>query len=327
MNRFWLIGIPAATVVLAAFLLFFGHAKQANVNSPLVISTPAQQNDPATEAEQVRVAQLQEELTSARVEAARNERKAQALATNRVQATNATASSNPLKDPELRATMEKQQLQAMDRKIKQLVNAKLIARLQLAPEQASKLRELLREKQRPATDFMTALMAGDFEESQIPEAGARVQQQIKDADAQIKALLGAEGYAYLDSEEKTDVERHQLRDMKSQFADGGHPLRPEQIEPLLAAMYDERQNFKFSVNFHEPASFDYTHFTDIFSEQNLERFYTESQQLNARIVTRVQGILDPEQVVEFERAIQERLERGHATVRMTQTLFPIKKRP
>ena len=212
-------------------------------------------------------------------------------------------------------------------KIKQLVNAKLIARLQLAPEQASQLRELLREKQRPATDFMTALMAGDFEESQIPEAGARVQQQIKDADAQIKALLGAEGYAYLDSEEKTDVERHQLRDMKSQFADGGHPLRPEQIEPLLAAMYDERQNFKFSVNFHEPASFDYTHFTDIFSEQNLERFYTESQQLNARIVTRVQGVLDPEQVVEFERAIQERLERGHATVRMTQTLFPIKKRP
>src|SRR5436190_13765978 len=175
MNRFWLIGVPVATVVLAAYLLFFGMPSRTVV-TPATSSPSAQGGEVAANAESERSAQLQQQLVAARVEAARNEQKAHALeaalVTNRITATNASASTaNPLKDPEMRRNMEKQQLQALDRRIKQLVNADLISKLKLTPEQATQLRDLLRQKQKPAMALMIGLMAGELDESQVSAAG------------------------------------------------------------------------------------------------------------------------------------------------------------
>jgi hypothetical protein len=328
MSRTVLIVVPSVVALLIGFLFFFGQSHQQTdlIAPPAAIQT----GQAAVAAEHERAAMLERQLTDARIEAAESEQKARALAaklaTNRMKSAGGSP-VNPLKDPELRQAMEKQQLQALERKIKQLVNAKLIDKLNLSPEQANELRDILRQKQAPAMKLMTALMAGELDEAQIAEMGGRAQQEIKDADAQMKTLLGPEGYSYLDYQEKSEGERHQLRELKSQFADAGHPLRPQQSDSLLAAMYDERHNFKFQIDFHDPTSFDLTRFPDYYTDENLDRFYSEMQQLNSRIVAKAESILDPEQLSEFQRALQEKLERGRATVRMTQSVFPMKKRP
>ena len=329
MNRLFLIGVPLVTAILAVYWLFFGTPVRTTLKAMAPPQT-SQGSESLVNAESERSAQLEQELVKAHVESARTEQKARALeaalATNRMVGTNASATPpNPLKDPKMRQTMQKQQLQALDRQIKQLVNADLISKLRLTPDQASQLRDLLRQKQKPAMALMIGLMAGELDDGQASEAGASVNKTIAEADEQIRALLGPEAFSYFDQQEKLDVERGNLREVKKEFDNGGHPLRAEQQEQLLAAMFDERQNFKFHLDFHEPSRFDYTRFPDYFSEENLERFYSEMQDLNARILARVEPLLDPDQRADFEHVLQEHLERGRATVRMTQALFPIKK--
>ena len=329
MNRFWLIGVPLLTVALAVNL-FFLLRKPVCVCVYPATALPSTQSDSEAKAEQARSAQLEQELIKTRVESVSHEQKAHALeaalATNPIIATNVSAPANPLKDPETRRNMEKQQMQALDRKIRGLVNAELISKLNLSPEQADQLRNLLRQKQKPAVALWMALMAGDLDDAQSAEAGRHVNETIADADAQIRALLGPDGFAYFDRQEKMDDERKQVQQVKKDCENAGHSLRPEQQEQLLDAMFDERQKFKFTVDFNDTDHLDYTRFQDHFSEENLERYYSERQELNARIVARVEPLLDSDQRADFEHFLQEHLERGHATVRMTQALFPIKRK-
>jgi hypothetical protein len=90
-------------------------------------------------------------------------------------------------------------------------------------------------------------------------------------------------------------------------------------------MYDERRKFKFSIDYDDPTAFDFSRIQDYFNEENMNRYFSEMEQLNQQTMARAQSILSPEQLLEFERLQQEHLERGKTTVRMTQSLFPTKK--
>src|SRR5258706_2594193 len=155
--------------------------------------------------------------------------------------------------------------------------------------------------------------------------GLRAKQERTAADADIRNLLGKDGYDYFDRYERSDAERGRVRGFRSQFADAGQPLSSDQEQQLIAAMYEERQKFRFSIDYDDPGSFDYTHLDEYFSEENMNRFFAEREQLNEQTLARAQTILAPDQLPEFERLLREHLERGKTTVRMTQALFPIRK--
>ncbi len=225
----------------------------------------------------------------------------------------------------MRKMMEKQQLQGLERNIKRLVNADLQARLNLDPDQAAQLRDLLKRKQLPAMEMLMASMSGELDQERATAMGARANQERNAADMGIRNLLGKEGYEYFDWHERSDPERERVRSFRSEFADAGEPLTKDQEEQLALTMYQERQNFKFAVDFEDPGAFDLTCFQDYFSEENLNRFFAEREQLNQQMLARVQTILTPEQLQEFGRLQQEHLEKGKNTVRMTQALFPMKK--
>jgi hypothetical protein len=299
------------------------HAAMAQLQQDLLA------RETAAEAERNRAAALERELSQARDEAAHQKARAlsAAMSTNRAPAANSASSpaANPLQDPAMRKMMEKEQLQGMERRIKQLVNADLQARLNLSPERAAELRALLKRKQTPAVELLMGVMSGDLDRDQAIALGAHMKQEKAAADTEIRNILGPEGYEYFDWHERSESERGRVHGYQSQFADAGQSLTAEQEQQLAAAMYDERRKFKFSIDYDDPTAFDFARIQDYFNEENMNRYFSEMEQLNQQTMARAQSILSPEQLLEFERLQQEHLERGKTTVRMTQSLFPTKK--
>jgi hypothetical protein len=199
-------------------------------------------------------------------------------------------------------------------------------KLKLEDQPARELRELLKKKQQPAIELMLALMSGELDQGEAASRGEEAKRQRAAADAQIKDLLTKDQYDYLDWYERSDTERSRVREFRSQFSDAGQPLSQEQEQQLALAMFDERQKFQFTIDYHDPSAFDYSRLDEYFNEANMNRFFEEMEQLNDKTLTRVQSILGPDQLSEFQRLQQEHLEKGKTTVRMTQALFPIRKR-
>jgi hypothetical protein len=330
MRRGIIVACLAVGVIAWIFLVQRGR-NRGEVEAKARLEQELERKRADLEAEQNRTGALESQLNQTRIDAAENERKARALAaalaTNRPSASNAVAAStgNPLQDPAMRRMLLKQQVQNLNRNIKRLVNPEMQSKLKLDSDQAAMLRALLRRKGGPAIDLLMGVMSGELDPEQAGAMGQHVKEERAAADAEIKKLLGAEGYEYFDSYERSDPERERVCGFRSQFADEGHPLTAEQEQQLASAMFEERQKFKFTIDYNDPMALDFTRTQEFFNEENMNRFFVEMEQLNEQTLSRVQPLLGPEQFAEFERLQQEHLERGRETVRMTQGLFPMKK--
>ena len=319
-------------IALVAAIVFWGRKYPVENRRSPELQHEFERKAAAFEAEENRVNALEKQLHQARTDVLESDRKTRALAatlaTNSVSPTNgggARPGSNPLQDPAMHRMTLQQQVQNMEKNIKRLVSPELQSKLNLNSEKSAQLRELLKRKGRPAVELLMSVMSGELDLDQAAIKGEQVKQERVAADAEIRELLGQEGYQYLDFRERSDPEREQVRSYQFQFADGGHALSKDQEEQLTMAMYDERQRFKFNIDYNDPTALDFSRIQDFFDEENINRFFVEMEELNQKVLARIQSLLTPEQIAVFEQFQQEHLERGRTTVRMTQSLFPTKK--
>jgi hypothetical protein len=217
--------------------------------------------------------------------------------------------------------MKKQQMENVERQAGKVVNAEFIRQLGLNSDQATYLKELLKKKYGPGADITMEMMAGELGDAQMAELGRQFKQQMAEADSQIKAFLGEDAYKHFEWQEKSQEERSRVKDLQKKLADLGQPLAPEQEAALLAAMVEERQKFKFKVDYSDPRNYDYEHLHEFFGEENLEHYYRDMLQLNEQISQRAQAFLTPEQSNHFKTMQQDQLEKGKVVVRMTNALF------
>jgi hypothetical protein len=242
-----------------------------------------------------------------------------------------TNTENPattlFRDPAMRSGMKKEHARAMERTVRQIVTSNLLEQLNLTPEQASMFRELVKKKHAGDTDLTMALMtSGELSNAQLAQIGHAARDQREKADAEIRAFLGERGYELYAWQEDSQSERSQLKEVRSKIAETGASLTAEQEDALLHAMYEERSATQFTHDFHNPHNFDMDRLPEIFSEESLDRFITEMEQMNNRIILRAQAILDPQQSGEFAQAIRDHFEQSRMTVKMTATLFPVRPR-
>ena len=228
------------------------------------------------------------------------------------------------RDPEMRAAMRREHLNGMNQRVRSIVDSNLTASLNLTPEQATALEELVRKKHTPSVDFLMALMSSDGDE--LPGIARAAQREWSLADAEIRSTLGEQGYATFKSYEDSLTEREQLSRLRRDFEKNGLTLSPELEASLLQAMVEERQKFSFTYNFHDQMNFDMDRLPEIFAEENLNRFMDETEQLNERIIARAQGFLGVQESAEFAQAIRNQFERSKMTVKMTAALFPVGRR-
>jgi hypothetical protein len=156
--------------------------------------------------------------------------------------------------------------------------------------------------------------------------GRETKQRILDADASLRQLLGADGFNALTRQERSLEDHERVKRIREELAAAEQPLTRAQQDSLIDAMGAERQGFSFRVDYSDPSTVDFEHIRDVFSEANLQTYFEDLTQLNARIIQRAALFLSAAQLEQLKASQQEQLEQARLTVKMTTELFN-KRRP
>jgi hypothetical protein len=324
-----LIGILLATTLLFGGMSIYQGQQTSRAEARVAALRRQIRDLDATMAqEKKRVASLKDQLQQSQADAAANA--SQTIPS--VQATTgqpqASVSSNAkadnllsemFKKPELKEMIKTQQKTVFSTMIDKNY-AKLIADLQLTPEQATALRDLVMKKTLVDIDTGMSVMSGDMDTAKREEL---MQQAKTDKDAingQIKQLLGDDNYTQFQAYEKTQPERMTISTFKDQLASGPNALTSDQEEQLIQAMSAERTNFKFTTDLSDKSKFT-GDFASMFTEDKINQFQQELGQLDQHYVTRAQSILTPDQAAAFDKFLASQRQMQQLGMQMAAKMF------
>ncbi len=118
--------------------------------------------------------------------------------------------------------------------------------------------------------------------------------------------------------EKTYNERSQIVGPMG-FSDqltGSMELTSDQTEQLVQAMSDERQQYKFTVDYSDPGKYSGDMAT-LYSAENISQYQKELEQLHQLYLARAQTILTPDQQTVFQKYLSNRLAVQNMGLKMT----------
>lgn len=134
-----------------------------------------------------------------------------------------------LNNPEFTRAMALQQKAALDGRY-----ADLFRRLKLAPDQVERLKDLLVERQSVPMDVMAAAreqgLDGRDSRDQLRQL---IQETETVVNAEIEALLGADGYAAYQSYEQTQPQRNVVSQLETRLSYSSAPLTESQADQLV----------------------------------------------------------------------------------------------
>lgn len=285
----------------------------------------AQRQDQRNQSEQARLSAANAQLAE---KVARMARLEPAPATNppsQDASANATKTKHPmaemLRDPDMKEVFRKQARESVARGVKELVSSNLVQQLGLTKEQTVELKKLLTQKGTLGFDFMMPVMTGELDEAGLAELGRKTKADMAALSDELKALLGDEGYKTFEAHEKTQPDRDRMEKFAGRLKEAGQALSPDQRDQLLAAMVEERNNFKFAVDYNDTSQIDYEHFHDFYAEDKMNIYFQEMEQLNDRILQRAQAILPAEQAAELQEVLKLQLQKGKYVVKSTNAML------
>jgi hypothetical protein len=211
-----------------------------------------------------------------------------------------SAFANMFKNKDMRDLIRTQQKAALGPMMEKNYGS-FFSSLGLSSEQTATLKDLVVKKAMVDAEMGVSMLAGDMDPDKRTEM---VQKGKADKDAindQIKAFLGDDNYSQFKDYEKTQPERTALGMFRDQQASGPGALTGDQENLLVNAMYEERQNFKFTTDFYDQSKFDYNNLDAIFTEDRINQFEQERQQLDKRYMDRARSILRDDQMEPFEK--------------------------
>lgn len=131
--------------------------------------------------------------------------------------------------PEVQALMRVQQKAAIDARY-----AALFHNLNLAPEQAEKLKDLLVERQTTLQDVMSAAREQGISPRSDPEGFRKlIADAQSDINNSIKSVVGDSGLTQLQNYEQTLPQRNLVNDLQQRLSYSNTPLTPSQADQLV----------------------------------------------------------------------------------------------
>jgi hypothetical protein len=304
MKNFIVVILLAATVALGAVCFRLQNqivqtrSQLAGIQAQLQEKTEADEN--ATRAER-KAKMLQQILANTSTYATKQSQQVTQLQQSLAAAKTNNAGSGLaalFKDPKMRDMIKAQQKAFMGPMIDKQYAA-LFQQLNLSPDQAATLKDLLEKKMLAGTDAGMSLMDGSLDASQRADLAKQIKSQTDDYDAEIKQFLGDDNYSAFQSYEKTLPDRTNVSQFNDQLS-GATTLTSDQQAQLIQAMSEERNNFKWTTDYNNqnPPNGDYS---SMFTDDKLNQFTQEKEQLDQQILARVKQILTPEQLTSFEQ--------------------------
>ncbi len=233
----------------------------------------------------------------------------------------ASSNANPLaemfKSPELKKVIQTQQQTVLGPMVEKNYGP-FFASLQLTPDQAATLKDLVMKKMMVGADIGVSLLGGDLDQAKRTELLQQAKTQTDAADQEIKQYLGEANYTQFQSYEKTIPERMALGTFKDQLGAGA--LTPDQEQGLLQAMTEERQKFKFTTDFSDQSRFN-GDLASMFTEEKIAQFQAEKEQLDKYYLSRAQGILTADQLTAFDKFLSGQRDLQAVGMKMAVKMF------
>ena len=323
-----MVAVSVAVAVVCGALLIRENREAAQARLRVAIAEGERQAlaDRAAE-EQNRAQRLQTQLHRAQTDALNNALQSQRLQ-EQLRKPDVPKGPEPapgntlLRDPEMKAALLSQAREAVDKSVKSLFRFGLAQHLRLGEEQSEKLRQLLLERSTLLSEqIYFPMMLGELDEAAMAASGKTTRLAYDANTAQIRELLGDDGFAAYESFEKTQTERENMRRLMPQFEQAGQPLNAEQEGQLLAALTTERLNFKFQYDLGDASQWDFERWYDNFTDEKLTRYGRDMEQLNERMVQRAQRVLTAEQAALLKSFLAERLRQAQFVARSTTAMF------
>lgn len=224
------------------------------------------------------------------------------------------------KDPAMRDAIQLQQRAALG-SMNEKLYGRLYADLHLTPEQAIRLKELILNKQLAGAEMGMSMFVNGVDGEQGGNALKQMKEANEASDAQIKELLGEEAFPQYQAYEKTLAERMMISGLKDQLGSGSSALNGDQEEQLVQAMAREREAFKFTTDFSDQTKVSNFPSPSLLTEENLDRFGLELEQLGRQYLIRAEPILTPEQLAAFKNHLASQQAMQKAGLRMAAKMF------
>ena len=201
-----------------------------------------------------------------------------------------------MEDPETKKMIRQQQRMVLDQ-----LYAPLIKQLNLTPADAEQFKDLLADNLMKGAEKATSLMGADSATNRT-EMLAKLAEEQKSFNEQVRGFLGETGYAqYLDYQQ-TVGERTQLNQFQQQYAGAANALTDQQTEQLLQFMSEEKKNLAATTSEPLPGSSqDAATIEAMLSENATEKLLQRQETINQRVYERAKDVLSEDQLASFAR--------------------------
>jgi len=325
----WVIGLALVAVLIGVLALQTGQENH-EADSSAALAMPAEQRHRANAAEmaeqRILNQQLQEQLQEVRADAEEKGSRVQELQKQvaKAEAKNEARSKagHLLRDPEMQKVLKEEAKSGVQRSVAALFDAGLADYLKLNEPQRGALNQLLMERGSIAWEkVLIPMTTGGLDSASIAAAGREAGQAYAGNVAQIRGLLGDDGFAVYEWFERTQPDRDRMQQFTPQFANASQDLSEHQQDQLLALMMEERSNSRLPEDSSNPAKIDYEHFHETFTHDRVEAFFQEIQAINQRIEQRAQVVLTAEQTTLLRNLLASQLQRSKFTTWNTMAIM------
>lgn len=197
-----------------------------------------------------------------------------------------------LRDPAMRDTLRAQSEAYLDFEYRDLFD-----HVGLDEQKRDAVLALLKERLAKQTDL--GLLAFDRKSSaeDRSKASAELAEFNSANDTRLKELLGDQ-YGQFDRFEKSQPEREQLKTLQAMLKDKSLTLDEATETKLMDAMYESRRDFKFERDLSDED----TLMPDDLSQEVVDRYLQEHDELQQQIGQKAKSILSPEQFEVFVKS-------------------------
>ncbi len=279
-------------------------------------------------------ARLKDKLETSQMNSFANESRANQLShalTNRntadpIPAATNTKPANPFaemfKNPEMRDMIKKQQKTVMGTVVDKNY-AEFFKSMNMTSEQQKAMKDLLLEKMLGNADLAMEMMGGEMDAEKRAELTKKMKEASDGINQQLKELLGAENYSQFESYEKSVPDRMAVEQLKGQL-ESNLALNANQEQLLISAMSEERQGFKFTTDFSNQQDFS-EDMLSRFTEDRINLFLQEQDQLSQRYLARAQTILSADQYATYQKSLKTQQDMMKMGMKMGAQMFGPKK--
>lgn len=222
-----------------------------------------------------------------------------------------------MENPDAKKMIGEQQKMAM-----KSIYGSLAKELGLNDADTEKLYGFLGDSQMKNLELGASLMEKIEQGGNKEELSKAFPDQKKITDEGLRAMLGDEKFAQYEDYSKTMGPRLAIDQLKAQLSGGEAPLQGEQSTALMQLIKEETMNVSEQSGLGPDGHFkDAQDFSNILSEDKLNKVFERQEAINQRVFERAKAILTPPQLDAYQKMVTNQMAMQKMGVKMAQQMM------